>query len=54
MTAGSTPAGIASARSGRADSTDSSSQAAAAGYRVESSGELPLLRYVLALRPERP
>lgn len=26
--------------------------AAAAGYRVESSGELPLLRYVLAVRPE--
>ena len=25
--------------------------AAAAGYRVESSGELPLLRYVLAVRP---
>lgn len=28
--------------------------AAAAGYRVESSGELPLLRYVLAVRPEQP
>lgn len=27
---------------------------AAAGYRVESSGELPLLRYVLAVRPEQP
>ena len=26
--------------------------AAAAGYRVESSGALPLLRYVLAVRPE--
>jgi ubiquinone/menaquinone biosynthesis C-methylase UbiE len=26
--------------------------AAAAGYHVESSGELPLLRYVLAVRPE--
>lgn len=26
--------------------------AAAAGYRVESSGELPLLRYALAVRPE--
>ena len=26
--------------------------AAAAGYRVESSGRLPLLRYVLAVRPE--
>jgi ubiquinone/menaquinone biosynthesis C-methylase UbiE len=26
--------------------------AAAAGYQVESSGELPLLRYVLAVRPE--
>lgn len=26
--------------------------AATAGYRVESSGELPLLRYVLAIRPE--
>ena len=26
--------------------------AAAAGYRVESSGQLPLLRYVLALRPD--
>jgi len=23
-----------------------------AGYRVESSGQLPLLRYVLAIRPE--
>src|SRR5215472_13220837 len=28
--------------------------AAAAGYRVESSSELPLLRYVLAVRPEQP
>jgi SAM-dependent methyltransferase len=28
--------------------------AAAAGYRVGSSGKLPLLRYVLAVRPERP
>jgi hypothetical protein len=28
--------------------------AAAAGYRVESSGELPLLRYVLAVRPDQP
>jgi ubiquinone/menaquinone biosynthesis C-methylase UbiE len=28
--------------------------AAAAGYRVESSGELPLLRYALAARPEQP
>ena len=27
--------------------------AAAAGYRAESSGRLPLLRYVLAIRPER-
>jgi ubiquinone/menaquinone biosynthesis C-methylase UbiE len=27
--------------------------AAVAGYRVESSGHLPLLRYVLAIRPER-
>ena len=27
--------------------------AATAGYRVESSGALPLLRYVLAVRPER-
>jgi hypothetical protein len=27
--------------------------ATAAGYRVESSGELPLLRYVLAVRPEQ-
>jgi ubiquinone/menaquinone biosynthesis C-methylase UbiE len=27
--------------------------AAAAGYRVESSGDLPLLRYVVASRPER-
>ena len=26
--------------------------AAAAGYRVESAGRLPLLRYVLAVRPE--
>jgi ubiquinone/menaquinone biosynthesis C-methylase UbiE len=26
--------------------------AATAGYRVESSGELPLLRYILAVRPE--
>lgn len=26
--------------------------ATAAGYRVESSGELPLLRYVVAVRPE--
>jgi ubiquinone/menaquinone biosynthesis C-methylase UbiE len=26
--------------------------AAAAGYRVESAGQLPLLRYVLAIRPE--
>ena len=26
--------------------------AAAAGYRVESSAGLPLLRYVLAVRPE--
>jgi hypothetical protein len=26
--------------------------AAAAGYQVESSGELPLLRYVLVVRPE--
>jgi ubiquinone/menaquinone biosynthesis C-methylase UbiE len=26
--------------------------AAAAGYRVESAGKLPLLRYVLAVRPE--
>ena len=26
--------------------------AAAAGYRVESAGTLPLLRYVLAIRPE--
>ena len=26
--------------------------AAIAGYRVESSGEMPLLRYVLAVRPE--
>jgi hypothetical protein len=25
--------------------------AAAAGYQVESSGQLPLLRYVLAVRP---
>ncbi len=25
--------------------------AAAAGYRAESSGQLPLLRYVLAIRP---
>jgi ubiquinone/menaquinone biosynthesis C-methylase UbiE len=28
-------------------------QATAAGYQVESSGELPLLRYVLAVRPGR-
>ena len=28
--------------------------AAAAGYRVESSGGLPLLRYVLAVRPDQP
>jgi len=27
--------------------------AGAAGYRVESAGRLPLLRYVLAVRPER-
>ena len=27
--------------------------AATAGYRVESTGRLPLLRYVLAIRPER-
>jgi ubiquinone/menaquinone biosynthesis C-methylase UbiE len=27
--------------------------AAAAGYQVESSGQLPLLRYVVAIRPER-
>jgi ubiquinone/menaquinone biosynthesis C-methylase UbiE len=26
--------------------------AATAGYRIESSGQLPLLRYVLAIRPE--
>jgi hypothetical protein len=25
--------------------------AAAAGYQVESSGQLPLLRYVVAVRP---
>jgi hypothetical protein len=25
--------------------------AAAAGYRAESTGQLPLLRYVLAVRP---
>ena len=24
-----------------------------AGYRVESGGKLPLLRYVLSVRPER-
>jgi ubiquinone/menaquinone biosynthesis C-methylase UbiE len=28
--------------------------AAAAGYRVESSGKLPLLRYLLAVRPDQP
>lgn len=28
--------------------------AAAAGYRVESAGTLPLLRYVTAVRPDRP
>jgi ubiquinone/menaquinone biosynthesis C-methylase UbiE len=28
--------------------------AAAAGYRVESTGTLPLLRYVTAVRPGRP
>ena len=27
--------------------------ATAAGYRVETSGKLPLLRYVTAIRPER-
>lgn len=26
--------------------------AATAGYRVESTGQLPLLRYVLAVRPD--
>jgi hypothetical protein len=26
--------------------------AATAGYQVESTGQLPLLRYVLAIRPE--
>ncbi len=26
--------------------------AAAAGYHVESAGHLPLLRYVVAIRPE--
>jgi hypothetical protein len=43
---------MVSARSRRADSTDSSSQAATAGYRVDSAGTLPLLHYVLATRPE--
>jgi hypothetical protein len=27
--------------------------AATAGYRIDSTGQLPLLRYVLATRPER-